>query len=218
MIVTELVKELLFPGKCILCGKVLALDETDLCHDCRSDTPEYELSRYIPGISRVTALWFYEGNVRESLRRFKFYNRPGYAGSFGRMMAMKLLREAPGCDLITWVPVSGKRRRERGYDQAELLARAIARELGIPAKATLKKLRNNPAQSGIDDAEARKANVLGVYAVSDEAAVKGRNVLLIDDILTTGATAAECAKMLRSSGANSVSLAVVAGGRKQKKE
>lgn len=218
MIITEFVKELLFPRKCIFCGKVLSPDETDLCHDCRTSGPEYEGVKRVPGISRVTAVWFYEGNVRESLLRFKFQHRPDYAEPFGRMLAMKILREKPEYDLITWVPVSEKRRRERGFDQSELLARAAAQELGAAVKPTLKKLRDNPAQSGIDDAEQRKANVLGVYAVMDEAAVRDKRVLLMDDILTTGATAGECAKMLRAAGAKEVSLAVVAGGRKHKKE
>ena len=218
MILTELVKELLFPRKCILCGSVLTGNELDLCHDCRTGAPVFDEERRVSGIEAVCILWYYEGAVRESLLWFKFHNRPGYAEGYGRMLAMRIAGELHGIDLITWVPVSGKRRRERGYDQSELLARAVSKELGIPARATLKKVRHNPAQSGITDLEQRKANVQDAYQVLDSAAVKDKRVLLIDDILTTGATAAECARMLREAGAAEVSLAAVASGRKQKNE
>lgn len=218
MILTELVKELLFPRKCILCGGLLSVEELDLCHRCRSEMPEFEEERPVPGIDAVTSVWFYEGAVRESLLRFKFHNKPGYAQGYGRMLAMRVAREARGIDLVTWVPVSARRRRERGYDQSELLARVVSRELGIPAKKTLKKVRHNPAQSGIDDPRQRRANVQNAYLIPDGVSVKDKRVLLIDDILTTGATAGECARMLREAGAKSVWLAVVAAGRKHKKE
>ena len=84
----------LFPSKCILCGKVLGKEETDLCGDCRIDGPECPVSkikyRYI---DQWTALWYYEGNVRNSLLRYKFYNRRSYADGYARLLAMKLMKE-----------------------------------------------------------------------------------------------------------------------------
>lgn len=219
MILTEFLKDLLFPRKCVFCGQVLSMDETDLCHECRDAAPEYDGSGKMPrNISGVSAVWFYEGTVRESLLRFKFHNKPGYAKAYGPMLALRVARELPGVDVITWVPVSAERRNERGYDQSELLAKAVSKELGIPAKPSLKKIRHNPAQSGIADAEARRANVADAYIVRDASAVKGRKVLLIDDILTTGATAGECARMLIEAGAATVFLGTVAAGRRYKKE
>ena len=216
MMLSELLKELLFPRKCILCGKVLSARETDLCHGCREETPGYVPEyRSLSHIYSVCALWYYEGMVRESLLRYKFHNKPGYAGGYSPLLAMKIAREMNGFDVITWVPVSRKRRKERGYDQSELLARAVSRELGIPVAGTLRKVRDNPAQSGIQDRAKRLEIVKDAYAPMEDASVRGKRVLLIDDILTTGATASECARTLLGAGAKQVSLAVVAAGREK---
>ena len=111
-------------------------------------------------------------------------------------------------DTVTWVPVSAARKRKRGYDQAELLSRAACRLWDTKPVRLLDKVRDNPAQSGIAEAEARTKNVSGVYRVHGSPA--GRKVLLIDDICTTGATLRECAAVLYQSGAAGVVCAAVA--------
>ena len=208
--------ELLFPPKCVLCRKLLKSGEIDLCRECRADAPEYPNKKInIRFLDSFAAVWYYEGNVRGSLLRYKFYNARSYAVSYGRILGMKLLREYPeGFDILTWVPVSRLRKLRRGYDQVELLAKAVGRELGISPVPTLKKIRNNRPQSRMKDPAARKANVLGAYRILDEADVKGKRVLLLDDILTTGATAGECARVLLSAGAKEVHCAAVAAARK----
>ena len=129
---------------------------------------------------------------------------------------MKLLQEYPdGFDVLTWVPISSLRKFSRGYDQSQLLAQAVGRELGMTPVRTLKKIRNNPRQSRIKGAAQRRANVLGVYQIREREAVAGKRVLLLDDILTTGATAGECARMLLTAGAKEVHCAVVAAARKE---
>lgn len=214
MILIDILKDLLFPGKCILCRRVLSQDETDLCHDCRSASVEYSRNhRRIPGIGETVILWNYEGHVRESLLRFKFSGKSAYGEIYGRLLAMKLTRENVRADLITWVPVSPKRRRERGYDQSELIARSVGRELGVQTRPLLRKLRHNTAQSEISGAARRRENVQDAYAVTEAHLLQGRRILLIDDILTTGATAGECARMLRAAGAERITLAVVASGK-----
>ena len=154
------------------------------------------------------AVYPYEGVVAESLRRFKFSGQSQYAASFGRMLA-PLLRTAP-FEILSWVPVSAKRRRSRGYDQTELLAHAVAKELELPCTQTLQKIRHNPAQSSQRDAAARRANVLGAYRAVSPERFAGRSVLLIDDILTTGATLSECSRVLLTAGASSVVCAALA--------
>ena len=208
--------ELLFPPKCVLCRKLLKNGEIDLCGDCRLDAPEYPNRKIkIPFLDSFAAVWYYEGNVRRSLLRYKFRNARSYSLSYGRILAMKLLRQYPdGFDLLTWVPVSRLRRIRRGYDQVELLARAVGKELGVTPVPTLKKIRNNRPQSRIHDASARKANVLGAYRILEGADVTGKRVVLLDDILTTGATAGECARILLSAGAKEVHCAAVAAARK----
>ena len=208
--------ELLFPPKCVLCGTLLKAGETDLCRTCRTEAPEYPSRKIkLQFLDSFAAVWYYEGNVRRSLLRFKFQNARSYASCYGRMLAMKLLREYPeGFDVLTWVPVSRLRRLRRGYDQVELLAKAVGAELGMTPVPMLKKIRNNRPQSRLDSASARRANVLGAYKLLDGAQAKGKRVLLLDDILTTGATAGECARMLLSAGAKEVHCAAVAAARK----
>lgn len=208
--------ELLFPPKCVLCRKLLKSGEIDLCRECRADAPEYAGKKInIRFLDSFAAVWYYEGNVRRSLLRFKFYNARSYGVSYGRILAMRLQREYPdGFDMLTWVPVSRLRKLHRGYDQVELLAKAVGRELGLSPVPTLKKIRNNRPQSRLKDPAARRANVLGAYRLLEGAAVKGQRVLLLDDILTTGATAGECARVLLSAGAKEVHCAAVAAARK----
>ena len=208
--------ELLFPPKCVLCRKLLKSGEIDLCRECRADAPEYAGKKInIRFLDSFAAVWYYEGNVRRSLLRFKFYNARSYGVSYGRILAMRLQREYPdGFDMLTWVPVSRLRKLRRGYDQVELLAKAVGRELGLSPVPTLKKIRNNRHQSRLKDPAARRANVLGAYRLLEGAAVKGQRVLLLDDILTTGATAGECARVLLSVGAKEVHCAAVAAARK----
>lgn len=208
--------ELLFPPKCVLCRQLLKTGETDLCVSCRADAPEYPNRKIkLQFLDSFAAVWYYEGNVRASLLRYKFHNARSYSASYGRILAMKLLREYPdGFDVLTWVPVSRLRKLRRGYDQVELLAKAVGKELGMAPVPTLKKIRNNRPQSRLKGVEARRANVLGAYRILENTDVKGKRVALLDDILTTGATAGECARVLLSAGAKEVHCAAVAAARK----
>ena len=203
---------LLFPPKCVLCGKILEKGELDLCDACRAETADHPLGRSkIPFVEEWAALWHYEGNVRRSLIRYKFYRRRYYAKSFGRLLAMQIDRQwGQSFDLISWVPISRRRKLRRGYDQVELLAQAVGRELGMEPVRCLKKIRHNPPQSSIVGQAQRRANVLGAYRVRRRAAVTGKRILLLDDIITSGATVSECAKTLLTAGAAQVSCAAVA--------
>lgn len=205
------VMEWLFPRKCILCRSILEKDETDLCRKCRVEQPEYRYGKKkIPHVSDLTAVWMYEGEVRRSLHRYKFGNARHYAAPYGQLLAMRIARDLPQADLITWVPISAKRLRKRGFDQVELLAKAVSPELGIPAEKLLDKFRDNRANSGLKTPAERRANVLGVYRAVDPARLRGKRVLLLDDIVTTGATASECARVLLTAGAEEVIFAAVA--------
>ena len=109
---------------------------------------------------------------------------------------------------MTWVPVSRKRLRRRGYDQAELLARSACRRWDTRPERLLEKTRDNPAQSGLTDREARRENVKGAYRAAGDC--RGRRVLLVDDICTTGATLGQCAAVLLDAGAEAVVCAAAA--------
>jgi len=207
---------LLFPPKCILCGRLLKKEEQDLCRECRVDSPEYPIRKEkIQFLDSFTAVWYYEGNVRRSLLRYKFYNYRSLANGYGRLLAIKLLQSNPdGFDCLTWVPVSRLRKLRRGYDQVELLAQAVGNELGMTPVPLLKKVRHNRPQSGLTDAAKRRANVLGAYREINREAISGKRILLLDDILTTGATAGECARVLLTNGAKEIHCAAVAAARK----
>ncbi len=209
--------ELLFPDKCVLCGALLNKGEQDLCRSCRIEAPRFPDGKYkLQFLDSFAAVWYYEGNVRKSILRYKFYHARSFAPGYGRLLAMKLIQTHPeGFDLLTWVPVSRLRRLRRGYDQVALLAKAVGGELDMTPTATLRKIRSNPAQSGIHGAAARRANVLGVYRIRPEADVAGKRILLLDDVLTTGATAGEAARVLLTAGAREVHCAVIAAARKE---
>ena len=208
----------LFPEKCVLCGQILQKDEMDLCHQCRIDAPECPITREkYSYIDSWVALWYYEDTARRSLLKYKFYGRRNYAAAYARLLGMKLLQQQTEVDVLTWIPVSEKRRRKRGFDQVELIAQHLGENLGMSPVKTLKKVRDNPPQSGITGQAERRANVLGVYIEQNRENFYGKRVLLLDDILTTGATAGECARVLLTAGAAEVHLAVVAATRKHKK-
>lgn len=205
-------QDLLYPRKCVLCDKLLLKEETDLCAHCRINAPAFEgRCRSIPYVDGWTAVWFYEGQVRESLLRYKFRGRSCYAQAYGRILAAGIAERFQGeFDVLTYVPVSRRRNLRRGYDQVKLLAQAVARELGCRNRKTLRKVRHNQAQSTIPEADRRRANVLGVYRVRHPERIQGKRVLLLDDIMTTGATVSECAKVLKLAGAERVLCASLA--------
>lgn len=130
------------------------------------------------------------------------------------MLAMKLSETHPeGFDILTWVPISKLRKLRRGYDQVQLLADTVGGELGMQPVCLLKKIRNNPPQSGITGSAQRRANVLGVYQITQAELVQGKRILLLDDVITTGATLSECARVLLTAGAKEVHCGAVAVAR-----
>ena len=208
---------LLYPPRCILCRRLLKKEETDLCTDCRMEAPFFpDTKRKLQFLDSFAAVWYYESSVRGSLLRFKFRGARGYAASYGKLLAMRLMQQYPeGFEVLTWIPVSRLRKLRRGYDQVELLAKAVGRELGMIPVSTLKKVRHNRQQSRISESAQRRANVLGVYRVTDPDLIRDRRVLLLDDILTTGATASEAGRVLLTAGAKEVHCAAVAAARKR---
>lgn len=211
------VLDLLFPPKCVFCGKVLDTGEDGLCARCQRELPwltdgEAELTGEF--FSLCAAPLRYQNKVRDSVRRYKFKGRRGYYKLYGRLVAQCIHDHLAGrYDLITWVPLSPQRKKERGYDQAFLLASAAALELGEVAVETLRKDRNTETQSGLTEEAQRRANVLGAYSPVDPSLVEGKRVLIIDDVVTTGSTLSECARVLRTMGASDVVCAALARAR-----
>ena len=193
---------LFFPERCPFCDEISVGGEP--CESCeKSGLPPGEV-RPLPvplrfgGCQCVTS-FLYEGKVREAILRFKFRGRRDYAPALGRVLAGTLRQKADlrGAYLVP-VPVSKRRLRERGYNQALLLAREAARELGIPCRELLEKTVDNRAQHELQRAD-RQVNARNVYRVKKGNAIPGA-VILIDDVVTTGNTLAECVKTAREAG------------------
>ena len=214
-----ILRHLLFPEKCILCGRVLDGDETDLCHTCRVEAPECPVKKQKRSfLDSWVAIWYYEGYSRSSILRYKFRRARHYAPGYGRLLAMKLQHEYPeGFDILTWVPISPLRKLSRGYDQVELLAKAVGAELGMEPVRTLRKIRHNRPQAQVSGSAERRANVLGVYRMAKDADVRDKRILLLDDVITTGATAGEAARVLLTAGAKEVHCGCIAAAHSDKK-
>ena len=208
---------LLYPPRCVFCHNLMP-EDVPVCEHCRRTLPYTEgagQSQTFAHISACVSPLYYEGTVRDSLLRYKFHSLTGYAKIYGDFLTKCLDENGISCDSITWVPLSKRRRRLRGYDQAQLLAAELAGRRGVPCEALLRKIRNNPAQSGSGGPAARKANVAGVYRAAAPEKIAGRRILLVDDIVTTGATLSECARMLKQAGAVEVLAVTVARSRKE---
>lgn len=195
----------LFPRKCPFCNRHIGGRDLT-CGDCEKTLPYTgdRARRQVSGL-RVAAPLYYEDAVRRALLDFKFKGRMGGLPCFGSLMARCAAEEFGGeFDAITWVPVSRKRLRRRGFDQARYLAGSLCVEWHVEPQETLRKILDNPPQSGLEDADARRANVLGVYEAVRPENIAGKRFLLIDDICTTGATLSEAARVLRQAGAADV--------------
>ena len=205
--------DILFPPRCVFCRKFLRSSSQMICEDCMRTLPFTSNGGEKDGefFSVCVSPLYYEGDVRESLHRFKFKGATGYSKAYGKLLADCIRANLAGrYDLISWVPLSRNRLKERGYDQSMLLALSTALELDDVAVSTLEKTLEAEKQSLMGSAEKRRANISGAYSVADAELIDGKRILLIDDIVTTGSTLSECAKTLLNAGATEVLCAAVA--------
>ena len=203
--------DLLYPPRCCFCHRIT--EKEIICADCVLKLPytkENSKQTKFSYISAAVSPLYYKGAVRESLLRYKFHSATGYSEVYGELIAKCIDENKINCDIITYVPLSRKRKWLRGYNQAELIADEVSKLCGIPVVNLLVKVRNNPAQSGIKSPQKRKENVSGAYKATNVEQIKGNCILIIDDIITTGATVSECAKMLRQQGSGEVFAASLA--------
>ena len=205
----DAILSLLFPPRCAFCGKS---GVRGVCPACEKSlpyckTPLHERSE----IGACLAPLRYEGAVREALLRYKFHGGQSCCTGFGDLLAQAAAEHFGGqFDLVTYVPVSKKRKQERGYDQSYLLAREMCRHWGVAPETLLQKTKDNAAQSSLSSRAERQKNVAGAYAAVHAEKIRGARILLIDDILTTGATLREAARVLREAGAETVICATLA--------
>jgi ComF family protein len=208
--------DLALPPTCVGCER----EGVPICDGCLADLSD-DLERPpgvdlgLPAVLPEPLLqleWCapYRGLIRDAIHALKYGGERRVAEPLGIAVARRWRRAGIGGDLLVPVPVHPERRRERGFDQAELLARAAARELGLPVGSVLERRRATTAQSELDR-DRRAANVEGVFGVrrGGGVAVAGRWPILVDDVATTGATLAGCARALLAAGALAVSAITV---------
>ena len=194
--------DLVAPRRCAACDEPLDPEARAFCEPCAILLDPGE--RVGGGMSG----YVYGGPIAEAVRRLKYGRRTELAPVLGAMLAARAIELSGEVDAVVPVPLHRARLRRRGFNQAALLARPVARMLAVPlVTSALVRLRDTPPQAGLD-AAGRLRNVRGAFvAISAPAA----RVLLVDDVRTTGATLAECAEALSIAGAERVLTLVLAG-------
>lgn len=236
------VPDLLFPRQCEACGADLAGEEELFCWECLAALPYLRApfcarcgdfaagdvpgdfvcsacARRAPSFDLARSAFRFDGAVAEAVKRLKYRGGVWIAAGFGRFLAETWRAVPEGLrgrvDWVSPVPLAPGRAKERGYNQAELLARALAGRLGVPCRDVLRRTRETGTQTELTARERRK-NVQGAFAVKGRyragarvlgfrfPPVEGKRILLVDDVITTGATAEECARVLKAAGAEAV--------------
>lgn len=215
------VLEFVLPQRCAGCG-VPASAERLLCDACRARIPRLTstlcarclVDEHEPvGCGRhrgfrVSAAWVYDERAAAIVQALKYGERPGLASALGPALAAALPADLPRSDLVLDVPLHAARERERGYNQAARLADALALATRTPRlERAVERVRATPAQARLGARE-RRENLAGAFRVRRPGALEGRRVLLVDDVITTGATLEGCLTALRSAGAEAHGVAL----------
>ena len=175
------------------------LDEQGRCALCR---------RGLRGFDAAYSFGFYEDELRELIHLFKYGRIQTLGTPLGRLLASALPRER-SFDVIVPMPLYWRKRWQRGFNQAALLAHEVSRRTHVPMANALRRVKSTAAQAGLTNAK-RRLNVSGAFRAKRRTALRDKRVLLIDDVLTTGATAASCARALKVAGAAEVTLLTLA--------
>lgn len=202
----EIFLKALYPENtaCCHCNRDGRLNEYGFCENCTSlieKAGKAQLPLYADGI---TAALLYNDAASSMIRRFKYHN----ARYLGKSLAALIqLPEEWQIDVILPVPLHSKRERQRGYNQSLILARHLGERYGLTVRTNLiKRIRNTPSQA-LSTPKERFTNLRDAFRASSKC--KGLNILLVDDVITTGSTSSECSKALKEAGANKVYLAAV---------
>ena len=213
MKIIETILNLIYPNVCGFCGDI---NNENICTECSKKIEKYKILRIEKSTSKYIEqqcfIYKYEGEIREAILKFKFQEETYLYKTFAKIILdnLEICEYIKTFDIIIPVPIHRKRRLERGYNQSELIANEISKQLRTNIERNiLIKIRNNPKQSTLK-LEERKSNVKNVYEVREKQKIKDKKILLIDDIFTTGNTVNECAKKLKEAGASKVSVLTIA--------
>lgn len=173
----------------------------DACLSCRHDPPR---------LTHLRSVFLYKDEVRGLVSAFKFRDQSSMAQLLGELLAAKYEAEDLAVDVVAPVPLTGIRKRQRGYNQSLLMAREMAERVALPCEEVLRRKGYVEPQVASKGAEERRQKVQGVFEVALPGAIRDRHVLLIDDVATTGATLDACADVLLQGGASAVSALTLA--------
>ncbi|MGN1319320.1 MAG: ComF family protein [Lachnospirales bacterium] len=227
---TDYIKNICIPRNCVKCGRLIPYNKKSKWY-CDKCSPFEYVTKYnivcekcgkpinsigkcqlcndnMTCFDRGYVVYLYEGNVRDNIIKFKFKNLYSLAEFFAEDMykyALDNIEEK--YDIITCVPLHRKAQRIRGYNQSELIAKKLAKFMGYKYNRTLKKVINTKKQSSLN-AKERTKNIKNAFKCCYD--VKGKNILLIDDVMTTGSTLNECSRILKNAGASRVDVFSVA--------
>ena len=225
MIITfkEIIK-LIFPPKCTFCRSILPIQsDIEICDACfplipffNDDIIKFGKKHDDNFYDDVICLCEYTGIMKQAIKKYKFFDKPQYYRTFGRLLSekMKKVTNYQNFDIIISIPLHKRKEALRGYNQSYLITKVLSRELGVPEKSyLLVRVRNTSTQSLLAKA-ARRSNVKDAFRVKNSSSIMGKTVLLVDDVFTTGNTLNECSRILKQAGAKEVVAAVIATGRK----
>lgn len=191
---------------CEKCGKPLEIKGIDgLCNDCGQRQRSFE-----KGFTCVR----YGRTERELIHKFKYMNKAYFAGKLGELMYERIVIENLQEDLVVPVPMYKEKESRRGYNQAALLAKAVATRLSVPFEPNLLIRNKDTAPMSDLGAEERRENIKGVFEVTagKEKSILGKKILLVDDVFTTGSTTGSCSDILKEAGASKVYVLTFAAG------
>ena len=191
----------IYPNRCVFCQEIMAINEEDcICKYCYTDI-DFICDDQEPKL----AVFSYDEKTRYAIFRLKYDNQKQYAKVFAKMMYYKLLKiDISKYDYIIYVPMYIKKKKKRGYDQAEVIACELSKLCGIPIENNnLIRIKITLPQSKVSF-EKRSENVKDAFYVKNPSRINNKNILLIDDIYTTGNTINYCAKELKKAGANNI--------------
>jgi ComF family protein len=195
-----------FPVRCSGCQ---AYESSGFCSVCQNKLPKDTVLFSIPHVLQGAALGFYAPPLEQAVRDLKFNHQKIIGKTLGKMVGFMVREKGWDFHCIAPVPMDKKRWQKRGYNQAEVIGMGVSSVIGKPCKNILRTIRLVSHQVGLGRGE-RLKNVAGAFGVREREAVSGRSFLLVDDVVTTGATLSECAEVLMKSGAESVYAACAA--------
>ncbi len=195
------------PPMCVLCGIPFQENLTKeslphRCSDCIENPPAYD---------SVRSYGAYRGKLKDGIHSFKYDGNKAAGKELGKLLYITFSRYTKfgGVDFITFAPLHHKRKKERGFDQASILGKELSDRTGLSFKRFLRRIKNTKPQTELTKAQ-RKKNVRGAFSPVNKRKLEGRDLLIVDDVYTTGATLRECSKELKEAGAEKILVLTVA--------